>query len=227
VDLTKKYIRVNQQTYDTLHNEYNSRAYNKSSCEEKLDILGGSVLKYAKIFFEDINALEIGPGSGEILSYFEQHGCRTIAVELSPKMAEIAETRSPYTVFILGDILETEFANDQFEVIYAGAVIHLFPRDDAIELLTKMYKWLKPNGLLFVNTTIHSSSEESYQTKYDYKIPIKRFRKKWTEEEFSNVIKSCGFEVVKRLFTDEKDRGKKWVAFIVQKRKLHHESKSQ
>ena len=213
----KEYVRINQIAYDTLYNEYNTRAIKKSEYEEKAESLAGTVLNCAKSSFKRLTVLEIGPGSGEILSYFEENGCRTVAVELSTKMAEMAKIRSSLTVFIINDITETKFCNDQFEVIYAGALIHLFPLNDALELMKKFYNWLKPNGILFVNTTIHDVSEEGYYKKEDYGISVKRFRKKWTEKEFILAIQNTGLEIIQRLFTNEQDRKKQWVAFLCRK----------
>jgi ubiquinone/menaquinone biosynthesis C-methylase UbiE len=217
----KEYIRVNRDSYDILHKEYNRRAnarsIKKSDYEESAESLGGPVLSRAKLRFKTISVLEIGPGSGEMSSFFDKNGCRTMAVELSPKMAEIAKNRSPNTIIILGDILETEFCENQFEVIYAGAVIHLFPLKDAIELLKKIYNWIKPNGFLFINTTIHSVSDEGYEIKLDYDIKIKRFRRKWKENEFLTALLDSNFKILDRMFTNEKDRGKEWVAYICAK----------
>lgn len=213
----KKYVRINQIAYDTLYNEYNTRVTTKSEYEEKSELLAGTVLNCAKKSFKKITVLEIGPGSGEILSYFEENGCRTVAVELSTKMVEVAKIRSPHTVFIINDITETKFSTDQFEVIYAGALIHLFPLKTSLELLKKFYSWLKPNGIIFINTTIHDVSEEGYFTKHDYEIPVKRFRKKWTEKEFVLALQNTGLEIIQRLFTNEQDRNKQWVAFLCKK----------
>jgi SAM-dependent methyltransferase len=214
----KDYIKINQLAYDTLYQEYDKRANQKSKFEESAETLGGAVLNCVKHRFEHKLALEVGPGSGEILNFFEENGCRTVAVELSTKIANIAKSRSPRTVFILGDITEIEFADDQFEIIYAGALIHLFPLDDALELLQKFRKWLKPSGILFVNTTINLFSEEGYYTKTDYGLQVKRFRRKWTEQEFLTKLQNIGFEILERLFTDEQDREKQWVAFLCTKR---------
>jgi SAM-dependent methyltransferase len=214
----KEYIRVNRDSYDILYEEYNRRAnarsIKKSDYEESAESLGGPILSRAKLQFKSISVLEIGPGSGEMSSFFDKNGCGTMAVELSPKMAEIAKNRSPNTLFILGDILETEFCENQFEIIYAGAVIHLFPLNDAIELLKKIYNWLKPNGFLFINTTIHAVSAEGYEIKPDYGTKIKRFRRKWKEMEFLTALIDSNFKILDRMFTNEKDRGKEWVAYI-------------
>ena len=217
----KDYVRVNHDAYDALCSEYDDRAkmraIRKSKFEEGAESLGGPVLTRAKKYFSKITALEIRPGSGEMLAYFENNNCRTIAVDLSPNMVKIARNRSQGTDFILGNIMDVEFIGNKFEIIYAGAVIHLFPLGEALDLLFKIHHWLKPNGFIFINTTIHAVSNEGYEIKKDSTMQILRFRRKWTENELLAALKNCGFEILDRIFTDEKDRGKQWIAYIAQK----------
>jgi len=50
-----------------------------------------------------------------------------------------------------------------------------------------------------------------------YTPRVKRYRRKWKEEELIKQLKAVAWRVVDRLFTDEKDRAKKWVGFVAQK----------
>lgn len=215
------YVKVNHDSYDALCGEYDDRAkiraIRKTRFEESPESLGGPVLSRARKYFSKITVLEIGPGSGETLAFFEKNNCRTIAVDLSPKMARVARNRSKNTDFILGNIMDIEFLWNQFEIIYAGAVIHLFPLDEALDLLLKIHHWLKPNGFIFINTTIHEVPSEGYKIKKDSTMQIMRFRRKWRENELFAALKNSGFEILDRIFTDEKDREKQWVAYIAQK----------
>jgi ubiquinone/menaquinone biosynthesis C-methylase UbiE len=161
--------------------------------------------------------LEVGPGSGEVLEFLEANGCRTVAVELSEKMASVARVRAQKTIFVINDINNIQFATGQFEGIYAGALIHLFPLSDAIKLIENFYSWLKPNGILFVNTTTHQYSDEGVYEKVDYGGSIRRFRRKWTETELLSVLQDSKFKIVDRITTNEEDRQKEWIAFICQK----------
>jgi SAM-dependent methyltransferase len=213
----KNYIAVNKHAYDNLCDEYNKRALNKSEYEEKVEVLCGHILKYCEGNYGHMTFLEVGPGSGEALSYFEQKNFKTVAVELSAKMAAVAKNRSPNSIFIINNILKTKFLENQFDVIYAGALIHLFPFKDAQCLIKLFRKWLKPCGLLFINTTINKLSEEGFCEKIDYDKPVLRFRRKWTKEELRCELNRVDLRIIDSIFTDEKDRNKKWIAFICKK----------
>jgi len=213
----KNYIEVNRDAYDALCQDYEQRIMDKSQFETGANILAGNLLHVLRQRFKKITVLEVGSGSGEALAFFEQNGCGTIAVELSKNMASVAQRRATNTIFIVNDINAVHFPTERFEGIYAGALIHLFPLKDAIALIKSFHRWLKPGGVLFVNTTKHLYSEEGFYEKTDYTGSIKRFRRKWTEAELLYTLQAANFEVIDRMTSNEQDRQKEWIAFVCQK----------
>jgi len=106
--------------------------------------------------------------------------------------------------------------NGQFDIIYAGALIHLFKESDAHNVLNKFQQWLKTTGVLFINTTISEVTEEGFYYKNDYSLKVKRFRRKWKENDFKYLVKKY-FKIEKTLYTNEIDRQKIWVGYICKK----------
>jgi cyclopropane fatty-acyl-phospholipid synthase-like methyltransferase len=98
-----------------------------------------------------------------------------------------------------------------------GAVIHNFPKEDVKELLFSIHKWLKKDGKILIYTTIHNKSEEGYYEKEDYSGKIVRFRKKFTENELKELLEEFKFKIVFKMYTEEPDRNKKWLTYIVEK----------
>jgi trans-aconitate methyltransferase len=130
------YIDINRLAYEVLSNDYRQRAVIRSKFEEIPENLAGATFSACQTTSKPKIALEIGPASGDIIELFSKWNAITLAVELTVNILELARQRSPATIFIQDNILNVHFANNQFDVIYAGAVIHLFPKDDAIMLLT-------------------------------------------------------------------------------------------
>lgn len=212
------YIEINEAAYDSLAEEYTSRIHSKGLYQESASYLANLPLHYlSRDNSAPKTALEIGPGSGEILKEFDSNGIRTIGVEISRELIKIAKGISPNTIFIRGNILDIEFSNSQFDIIYAGALIHLFPKNDAFELLSKIQNWLHPKGIVFVNTTLHDRSEEGFQVKIDYEKRVTRYRRLWTEAEFVQAVSETGFRILEKVYTDEKDRNKKWLGLVMSK----------
>lgn len=209
------YIKVNKIAYNKAASQYVERSkhwseYNLTDNDWK------EILEKELLNLEHENlVLEIGPGIGRILKLFESLHCRTIGVELSDKMLEIAKENAPNTIFIEGNILEVNFEDESFDAIFIGAVIHNFPKQDAKKLLKLISKWIKPNGKILLYTTIHEKSEEGFYKKEDYNGNIIRFRKKYTESEFKEMLASAGFEICYKKYNTELDRNKKWLTYIV------------
>lgn len=212
----KEYVKINQATYDSLATEYAFRRDNIGQDSESTEYLGYSLLKHA-LSKENRQVLEIGPGAGQILRYFEENDCRTIGIELSSAMCQLCKEQSPRSLIINSDINEIHFYNDQFDLIYMGAVIHLFPLKDATKLIRNVWEWLKHDGCIFINTTCHEKSEEGFFRKQDYTENSLRFRRHWSEEDFLHFLTSNNFIVLEKLYTNERNKGKKWVAVIAKK----------
>ena len=211
------YTEVNKKAYDVLSKEYLERMKNKTGFEEPLDNLVGIPLNLAKTRFEVVNVLEIGPGSGEICKFLADGGCETTAIDISERVLRVVSQVSPSTKRVLGNVLEYTIPVGGYQLVFCGALIHLFKVEDAKKILSNIHQGLVKNGILFMNTTIHEKSDEGFYVKKDYEVKIERFRHRYTEKEFKDLIEKSGFRIVDRIFTDQNDRGKKWVAFVAER----------
>lgn len=218
--MEKEYIQVNKKAY----NKFAIQHANRHKKIGKYDLTDED---WVKLLSEELlskniknNVLEIGPGTGRILKLLEEKlNCRTCAVELSEEMIKYAKIKSPNTLFIEDNILNVKFSENTFDAIFMGALIHNFPKEDAKQLLLLAYKWIKEEGKILIYTTIHDKSEEGYYEKEDYSGNIIRFRKKFTEEELKELVEECNFEIVYKMYTEEPDRNKKWLTYIIKKQK--------
>lgn len=211
----KDYITINRICYDELAKQYEKRVETSSPYEESPEKLGNFALSHLSLnCSRKYLVAEIGPGAGKMLRYFESHDCRTVGIELSEEMTKIAQKVSPESMIINDDVFNVNFIEEQFDLVYMGAIIHLFSKDDALELLLKVKRWIKKDGFMFINTTCCKKSEEGIFTKIDYSGEIKRFRRDWIEEEFFTFVNEAGFDIVDVMYTNEVDRDKKWVAYI-------------
>jgi len=211
----KDYIKLNQKTYDRVAKEYRERAKEYIVSEKNIT---SPFINYLKKHFKSIKVLELGPGSGLALSYLNDEGFDTTAIDISKEIIKISRERSPKTKYIHSDFLKFDFGKIKFEGVFAKAFIHLFPKKDAIIVLRKIYNLLVSNGVVYLATTVHEESEEGFFEKLDYKEKLKRFRKRWMEEELIEEVRKIGFEIVIKNYTDEEDKNKKWVNLYLVKK---------
>ncbi len=213
------YIQQNQQIYNELAYQYAERDFHKAHDTEKvssmanflLDSYSGSGNRY----------VEIGPGTGQVLNYFSQQGFETLGIELSEIMADIAKENSPDSKIINKNVLDCNLHPGSYDLIYASALIHLFPIKDALFLMQKIRNWLTHDGLLFLNTTTHYVNFEGYFKKEDYRgKDLFRFRRLWSEYSFISFVQNSGFEIIKSFKTNESSRGKRWLGLTCKKLEL-------
>ncbi|NHC33569.1 class I SAM-dependent methyltransferase [Scytonema millei] len=96
------------------------------------------------------NILEIGCGTGKLSRLLAQRADRVTAIDLSPKMIEIAKQQSQDYAninFQVADILKWRFPVSQFDAIVSIATFHHLPLE---RLLPNLEIALKPGGKLIV-----------------------------------------------------------------------------
>jgi ubiquinone/menaquinone biosynthesis C-methylase UbiE len=95
-------------------------------------------------------ALEIGCGTGAFSRLLAARAGRVLALDLSPKMIEVAEARSAQFTnidFRVADVLALELPAERFDCVATIATLHHLP---AAEVLPKLKRALKPGGALLV-----------------------------------------------------------------------------
>jgi 2-polyprenyl-3-methyl-5-hydroxy-6-metoxy-1,4-benzoquinol methylase len=94
--------------------------------------------------------LDIGCGTGEFSRQLAKYADQVVAIDLSPKMIEVAKQRSTqYTNidFQVTDILQWNFPVEKFEAIVSIATVHHLPLKN---LLPNLKAALKPGGKLII-----------------------------------------------------------------------------
>lgn len=214
----RDYVRVNQYAYNLTAPDYRRRAEHYSN--EPLEVLAGGAL--ACLPSKENNAiLEIGPGSGEVCRYFADLGNETTAIDISQEMIANVNRISPKTKTILADFLDVKLTPESYDLVYAEKFIHLFTRGDAIKVMRKIFKCLKPDGILFINAAIHPEPHEGFARKKNFKTQVKRYRHQYDLSEFKNLIRNSNFRIIDAIKTDEDEKGKYWQAFFCKRPPAH------
>ncbi len=210
------YLAVNERAYDNLAEAY------KEAISVYLDI-DEAVLAPFKTYLCDnfsipMRLLDIGIGSGANLQKFVELGLFTIGVDISAKMIEVAHEICPKAVLIQGNFLDIRFSDSSFEGIIARAIIHLFPKSEAIRFLEKAFNMLVPNGALFLATTVSEEPREGFSEKNFRGRTVLRYRKHWTEEEIIGELVRVGYIIQDKSFHLEPIRNNHWMNIIAAKK---------
>lgn len=203
---------INQVAYEMLTPQYANRAKSPGPNQETPEYLAGLVANRIEKPIHRI--LELGPGAGRVLQEFSKLAKEVVAIEISPSMADLAQKTAPMSTILVANALDVSFPDHTFDGIYAGAFIHLFPSLDGARLVKNISRWIKPNGVVFISTTLSEDNDGDIEVKRDYKGNVVRYRVKWTEEKFREFVQTNGLDIEDSTYTHETERGKVWVGLI-------------
>ncbi len=195
--------------YDDLAPQYEARI---ETLRLISDAAIGDLLRRAK---PRGRALDIGCGAGAATRVLAAGGYETVSLDISPQMLAAARRVTPTTRTVCGDYLTTRELG-RFDAIVAFAYIHLFPRDLAVANMRRMAADLTDEGLLLVSTTREPVGREGLEGKGDYDGAPKRFRRRWTEGDFTAAITESGLEAVDVAYHPD-PFGKTWVVVIARR----------
>ena len=198
------------QTYDALATDYEARV------EALRPVTTYALSMLTKELQPGDRILDVGCAVGYTLEILEEQGMRPEGIDISENMIERARLRNPGLDIRCEDFFEAKYDSQSYHAVLMYAFIHLFPKTVALVGLAKAAHILKPGGHAFLSTTLSNIPSEGFETKADYDSAPKRFRKRWTREEFEQAISETGFEVVRNEdLTDE--FGKVWMDYVVRK----------
>ncbi|KAG4027751.1 hypothetical protein MFRU_027g00440 [Monilinia fructicola] len=155
--------------------------------------------------------LDIGCGTGKPVSYaMAANGHKVHGIDLSSAMIELSRKRVPSGSFEQANMLKysPRFPNNTPDIDAIFAVFSLFylSRKDTATMISKMFNWLKPNGLLCIGT-ISAEDFETTPSMYDadglcatdVEMTFMGSRcssmTAFTKQGWKSVIESAGFEI--------------------------------
>jgi SAM-dependent methyltransferase len=104
-----------------------------------------------------MSVLDAGCGGGRNLVYFLRNGFQTFAIDADEQAIEsvrrLAARLAPQLAkenFLVAEISELPFANEQFDLVLSSAVLH-FAEDESHfnGMLDEMWRVLRPGGMFF------------------------------------------------------------------------------
>jgi len=198
------YAKINEAAFDFLAERY-ERISNEQA---ELSNLAEKCTQYLLDNFSNPSVLEIGVGSGDRIRYFSEIGFRTMAVDISSKMIEIAKIESPNTHFIHSDFLNYNFGNEKFSGVFSDSVLHLFPINKIKMFINKTYSILKNNGYFYFSIPLFDEFKEEIIRRGKKEDGILEFRTKYTLDDLTYILRKTEFDLLEKVvvgFTDSKD----------------------
>lgn len=180
IDVVKKTI----ETYEQMADLYNSLYpdVNKYNIDFFIDKLNGDKI------------LDIGCGSGRDAEYFVSKGLDVTGIDLSNRFIEISQAKVPKAKFIKMDMRNINFPVNSFDGIWSMASILHIPKLEVKDTIIKFREVLKTNGIIYLSVKLGEG--EKFVKRDRYK-GLEKFFAFYTESEIADLLKNCGFEIIK------------------------------
>ncbi len=182
-----------QNAYDEIASQYEKRIWFDQH------ILGVARLKKKLLSKANGKILEVACGIGSNIP-FSPVGSEITAVDLSPKMLEIAHenaTKNGLSVnFAVMDAEKLEFPNGSFDTVVSTLSTCTFP--NPIKALQEIQRVCRPNGLILLLEHGHSSVQwlANYQDRHEYQHYEYHAGCRWNQEPL-DLVRSAGIKVLR------------------------------
>jgi ubiquinone/menaquinone biosynthesis C-methylase UbiE len=112
---------------------------------------------------QGMSVLDIGCGTGSHLDLYQKAGCKTVGIDLSPTMLNVA--RKKLDALTLGDASRIPFPDESFDLVTATLIFHEMPAALRSPVIGEAKRVVKKSGRLFI-TDYHPRTTRSLEGWY-------------------------------------------------------------
>lgn len=201
-------------TYQEIRDVYNKLG--KQYLKDAVFLQPVERLPFRNTFQKGAHILDIGCAGGRDAAYFIKGGMRVTGIDASDVFIEEAKKSVPEGTFMQGDLLEMKFPANTFDGVWAQAVLLHLKRKDVPKALKKIYKVLKPGGLLHIR--VKKGVGEEY-VKEKLSGWNDRFYTYFSKKEIEGMLREQGFKITySGIFPDQlKRKNLTWIAVWARK----------
>ncbi len=136
--------------------------------------------------------LDVGCGAGVPVVRELARRFIVTGVDISGMMVDRARVNVPEGTFIHDDIMSVDFLPSHFDAVVAFYSVFHLPREEHVELLRSIYRWLKPGGYLMATVSVWN---ESAYTEDDF-FGVTMYWSNYGLEEYKEILERLGFDLL-------------------------------
>ena len=110
--------------------------------------------------------LELGCGPGNVTNFLKNRfpESRILAIDLAPKMIEIARTQRPDVDFRVMDVRDISGLDGKFDAVMCSFCLPFLSKTDAAKLIADCANQLVSGGVLYISTMEGSEERAGFET---------------------------------------------------------------
>ncbi len=161
--------------------------------------------------------LDLGCGTGNDVHLAINAEMKYVGVDLSKGMLDIARKAVKRGKFFEMDITNLKFKDNEFDVVWASAILLHLNSPDLDKALKEIKRVLKPNHFAFISMEKRQKGDRAKSMKKSVKGRklVKRFFALYTESEFKKILERANLKIVRITSKVEPEGKKEWLCFFV------------
>ena len=159
---------------------------------------------------------EIGSGDGANAKYIESLGFKVTASDTADAFLEAIQKQGLNTIKF--NVLEDDF-KEKYNGIFCWRVFVHLTRDDAKEIIQKVYDNLEDNGIFIfnaINRETKSIDNEWVDFSNEYHMGADRYYNYFCKEELDNIIAQTKFKI-QDFHEEGGEKNNKWLVYVLKK----------
>jgi SAM-dependent methyltransferase len=173
--------------------------------------------RYARVLLDELPegaaVLDLGSGSGELLTRRLAGRFRVTGVELSSRMIELARRNVPDATFVRADMVSVEFVPASFDGVCAFYSLTHLPPEELPDVVRRAADWLRPGGLFVASMGV---AEDPGSVDEDWVAGVPMYFAAHAAEKNEQLVEEAGLRVSSaRLETINEEGGDVTFLWIV------------
>lgn len=168
-----------------------------------------SLPKHAKVF-------EIGSGDGLNAKFIQSLGFDVTASDTAEDFIKATQNQGLKTLKF--NVLKDSFPEKYFAVFCWRVFVH-FTKDDALNIIQKVYHTLEDNGIFIfnaINREIKGVDNEWVDFEGEYHMGAERYYDYFSRSDLDNIIQKTNFKI-KDFYKDGGSNNNKWLVYVLKK----------
>lgn len=167
--------------------------------------------EFITLLTKSCKVLEVGTAGGRDAKVFINAGMNVTGTDVVESFLEQARELVPEGKFLNMDMRKLNFDDEQFDAIWANAVLLHAERADVPKIIENFYRMLKKDGKVHIR--VKQGHGEGYRAE-KLSSGNERFFTYYTKEEVEKLLKNTGLKIIRsEIMNDERGReDTKWVS---------------
>lgn len=197
--------KLTKKTYDSMAEQFVLEHNSSGFWRKEMGIF--------KRFLSAGKILEIGSGGGRDARELVALGYEYIGTDISAKLVEAARRESLGITFLVKGINDLAFPRGtKFDGFWASAVILHIPKKRVGQALQQIRKYMRNGAIGYIS--LKEGTDEVLRDTDAKGFKDRRFFAYYSEEEFGEILRKNGFEIL-RMITHPMKGEPTWLCFFV------------